>query len=320
VSTLSAGIVGATGYAGAELTRLLLAHPMVNLEAVISRSRAGERLDSVHPSLLGFTDLRVSGFDAAALAPLDVVFLATPHGTATALASDLKTAGCGQIIDLSQDHRHTKGWVYGQAEWHRDQLPGAQRISVPGCFATAISLALAPFVSSGLLSSPVQCVAATGSTGSGVQPSATTHHPERVLNLKSYKVLRHQHTPEITTFLQGLGAFERLDFVPISAPVDRGILATCFVQLPPSTDPVALLQQAYSDHWAARVRDAPPELRHVRGTGFCDLWATRHGDTVVVQAAIDNLGKGAAAHAIQCLNLSHSWPLQSGLSQPPALP
>ena len=320
---VSAGIVGATGYAGAELVRLLLGHPRVSLEVVVSRSRTSERLDTVHPSLLGFTDLRLESFDANRLASLDVVFLATPHGAAAPLVAELDAAGAPRIIDLSSDHRHATGWVYGQAEWHTAQLHGASRIAVPGCFATAISLALAPFVATGALSGPVQCVAATGSTGSGASPKGATHHPERFVNLKGYKVLSHQHTPEVTAFLQGLGDFERLDFVPLSAPVDRGILATCFLPMAENTDTEALnatLSEAYQTHPFTRVRSAPPELRHVRGTGICDLWAHAEGGGVVVQAAIDNLGKGAAAHGVQCLNLAMDWGVDTGLHQPAVLP
>ena len=318
--SLSVGVVGATGYAGAELVRLLLAHPRVSLQAVTSRSSAGERLDECHPSLLGFTDLVLSSFDAGSMGALDVVFLATPHGATAPLVEALDAAGAARIIDLSSDHRHREGWVYGQAEWHRAQLVGAKRVAVPGCFATAISLAIAPFVAAGSLSGPVQCVAATGSTGAGASPKGATHHPERFVNLKGYKVLSHQHTPEITTFLQGLGAFERLDFVPLSAPVDRGILATCFVQLSGDEAPEQTLSKAYAQHRFARVRTGPPQLRHVRGTGICDLWAHRENGAVVVQAAIDNLGKGAAAHGVQCMNISMDWAVDTGLSQPAVLP
>jgi len=317
---VSAGIVGATGYAGAELVRLLLAHPRISLEAVVSRSRAGERLDAAHPGLLGFSDLTLQAFDAAVLADLDVVFLATPHGAAGPLVAELERAGAHRIIDLSAEHRHAPGWVYGQAEWHTAELQGATRVAVPGCFATAISLALAPFVAAGTLRGPVQCVAATGSTGAGANPKGATHHPERFVNLKGYKVLAHQHTPEITTFLKGLGAFERLDFVPLSAPVDRGILATCFLSLSDAEAPEHTLTEAYKAHPFARVRSGPPELRHVRGTAFCDLWVHAEGGAVVVQAAMDNLGKGAAAHGVQCLNLAMDWGVDAGLHQPAVLP
>lgn len=316
-----AAIMGATGYAGAELVRLLLGHPGVVLASVVSRSVAGRRLDTVHPGLAGLTDLVFTAPDSAELATHDVVFLAVPHGSAADWANQLDTLGCERIIDLSSDHRHSAGWVYGQAEWHAAQVDGARRIAVPGCFATAISLALAPFVADQALVGPVQCVAATGSTGSGATPKQGTHHPERFVNLKAYKVLSHQHTPEVETFLRGLGEFDRLHFVPLSAPIDRGILATLFFTLSPgAADPQETLRKAYEDHPLVRVRQQSPELRHVRGTGFCDLHVARDGEQVTVLAALDNLGKGAAAQAVQCLNLSYGSSVNTGLEFAPCLP
>ena len=314
-------VVGATGYAGAELVRLLLNHPHFELAAVASRSQVGRRLDSVHPGLCGLTDLVFCEPDPGDLASFDAVFLAVPHGSARQLAYALDRAGCSRIIDLSSDHRHVEGWTYGQAEWHRQQLGGATRVAVPGCFATAISLALAPFVASGQLVGDVQCVAATGSTGSGASPKQGTHHPERFVNLKGYKLLRHQHRPEVEAFLQGLGSFGKLHFVPLSAPVDRGILATVFLKLSEgSQDPLSTLKETYRSHPLVRLREESPELRHVRGTAFCDLHLVSDGPQIAVLSAIDNLGKGAAAQAIQCLNLSYKLPSQAGLEFAPCLP
>jgi N-acetyl-gamma-glutamyl-phosphate reductase common form len=318
---LQVAVVGATGYAGAELVRILLRHPSVQLTTVVSRSRTGERLDAVHPGLQGLSDLLFTAPDPNDLARHDAVFLAVPHGTAQAWAERLDALNCPRIFDLSSDHRHGDGWVYGQAEWNAASLAGATRVAVPGCFATAISLALAPFVATRSLHGSVQCVAATGSTGSGATPKRGTHHPERFVNLKAYKVLTHQHTPEVETFLSTLGTFERLHFVPLSAPLDRGILATVFFELADAQmDPLAELETAYADHPLIRIRSESPELRHVRGTGFCDLHVTRDGAQVTVLSAIDNLGKGAAAQAVQCLNLSIGLPTTTGLALAPCLP
>ena len=317
------GVVGATGYAGAELIRLLLRHPRVNLATVVSNSKNGQRLDVLHPALAGCTDLVASSFEAEQLAELDAVLIGVPHGKAAPLCDALDAAGANKIFDLSRDHRHADGWTYGLAEWAHQDLSGSSRVAVPGCFATAISMASAPFVSAGLVNGPIRVVAATGSTGLGASPSQSGHHPERFTNLKAYKVLTHQHRPEVETFLGGLGDFGGLRFVPLSAPIDRGILATAMIPLKDSLDDAsakAILEKSYGQHPLVRVREGSPEIRHVRGTGFCDVSAFASDDEVVVISAIDNLGKGASAQAIQCLNHSFDWPVETGLELVPCLP
>ena len=314
------GVVGATGYVGGEAARWLLAHPQVELSAVVSRSQAGRRLDAVMPGLAGLTNLEIEAFDAKRLAQLDAVVLATPHGTSAQLAEALDTAGCPLIIDCAADHRHAPGWTYGAPEWNTDALKTSRRIAAPGCFATAIALALAPFVRAGVIEGTVTVAAATGSTGSGASPKAATHHPERFTNLKAYKVLDHQHVPEIQSFLGSLGTAPEIAFVPVSAPVDRGILATCFVPCADDVDASALLQQAYADQPLIRLRAQSPELRLVRGTAFADLAAFRQGGTVAVLCAIDNLGRGAAAQAVQALELALDLRGPSPLLAAPILP
>jgi N-acetyl-gamma-glutamyl-phosphate reductase len=314
------GIVGATGYVGGEAVRLVLAHPELSLACVVSTSRAGVPLSDVHPGLLGICDLALQPFDADLLAGLDAVFLCVPHGQALALAAALDAAGCPCIVDCSADHRHAPGWVYGQPEWCAEALVGASRIAAPGCFATALSLALAPFVAEGVVEGPVTAVAATGSTGSGASPSAGTHHPERFANLRAYKVLNHQHVPEVRAFLGGLGAAPDIAFVPLSAPLDRGILATCFFACDPSVDQAAVLARAYGAAPGVRIRSASPELRFVRGTAFCDVAAFRQGGIVTVLSAIDNLGRGASAQAVQALHVARRLSGPGPLSAPPLVP
>jgi len=314
------GIVGATGYVGSEAARFVAAHPALDLVAVASTSRAGERLSDVHPALLGVCDLVLDPVDPAALAQLDVVILAVPHGRATALAAALDTHGAPCIVDCSADHRHVDGWVYGQPEWLGESLVGARRIAAPGCFATALSLALAPFVHAGLVRGTVTAVAATGSTGSGATPSAGTHHPERFANLRAYKVLQHQHVPEVRAFLGLIGDAPELAFVPLSAPIDRGILATCFFACDPSVDAAAVLRDAYAPHPLVRVRAASPELRFVRGSALCDVAAFRQGEVISVISAIDNLGRGAAGQAVTALHLALGLAGPAPLLCPPSAP
>lgn len=314
------GVVGATGYVGGEVVRWILTDPDLVLSAAVSTSRAGEPLDAAHPGLLGLCDRVLEPFDAERLAALDAIVIAVPHGQARALVVELDRAGAPCIVDCSADHRHVEGWVYGQPEWAGDTLAGARRIAAPGCFATALSLALAPFVERGVVDGPVTAVAATGSTGSGARPSAATHHPERFANLRAYKVLCHQHVPEVQAFLGGLGAAPEIAFVPLSAPIDRGILATCFFACDPAVDPVDVLRAAYGATPGVRLRVQSPELRFVRGTGFCDVAAFRQGGVVTVISAIDNLGRGAAAQAIAALRLALALPGAGPLHTPPLVP
>jgi N-acetyl-gamma-glutamyl-phosphate reductase common form len=307
------GVIGATGYAGSELVRLLIGHPRVEVAHVVGRTRIGEPLHKAVPALLGCTNRRIEEFDPAVLSQLDAVLLATPHGAAAEMVEPLIGYDAKRILDLSADHRLNRAWAYGQPEWNEDAIRKSTRVAVPGCFATAIELAVAPLVAFKALKGPVHVAAATGSTGSGNTPSAGTHHPERFVNFKAYKPLSHQHVPEILQLCGQLGEIPDLQFVPLSAPVDRGIFATCFATVDPATDVGALLREAYHDRPLIRFRDDSPELRHVRGTAFADLAVHQDGKTAVILVAIDNLGKGAASQAVQCLNLMLGLPSETAL-------
>jgi len=309
------GIVGATGYVGRELLRWVALHPLLELAAAVSTSQAGRRVCEVVPALLGIVEHVLVPFDAAALSQLDVVFLATPHGAAAPLAEALRNAPC--IVDCSADHRHADGWVYGQPEWCQT-LPGADRIAAPGCFATAMELALAPLVQAGRVAGPAMVTAATGSTGSGASPSLATHHPLRATNLKAYKVLAHQHVPEVRTFLGGLGAAPALHFVPVSAPIDRGIFASVLV--PVTGNAAQTMHDAYRSAPLVRLRQGSPELRHVRGTAFADLAVHQQDGVASVLVAIDNLGKGAATQALQAFHRAAGLREDLGLRLPAATP
>lgn len=310
------GVVGATGYVGSELIRWILAHPELELARVVSRSAAGRPVSELVPSLLGLVDLAFAPLESASFAGLDVVFLATPHGAAAPIVPLLD--GVPHVVDCSRDHRHVAGWVYGQPEFNAEALVGARRIAAPGCFATALTLGLAPLTAAGITTGPAMVTAATGSTGSGASASAGTHHPLRFANLKAYKVLAHQHEPEVVTFLDQLGSAPSLHFVPLSAPVDRGILASVLV--PVDGDAKAVVHDTYAPAPLVRLRDGSPELRWVRGTAFADVSVTQRDDVASVLVAIDNLGKGAAAQAVQALNLSLGLPADLGLRLAPATP
>ncbi|MCB9690074.1 MAG: N-acetyl-gamma-glutamyl-phosphate reductase [Alphaproteobacteria bacterium] len=309
------GVVGATGYVGSELCRWLLDHPRFELTSVVSTSRAGRALADEIPALAGLTALELQPFDER-LASLDAVFLATPHGAARPLVEALSRVPL--VVDASADHRHAPGWVYGQPELMGEALAGATRIAAPGCFATALELAIGPLVRAGLVCGAVTATGLTGSTGSGATASEGTHHPLRAVNLKAYKVLTHQHVPEVRGLLAHLGEAPPLHFVPHSAPVDRGILVTAFV--PVSGEPQRAFDEAYRGQRLIRRRSVTPELRHVRGTAFADVSVVGSDGLAVAIVAIDNLGKGAAAQAIQAANTALGWDPTAGLLRAAATP
>ena len=307
------GVVGACGYVGRELVRWIGLHPRLKLSKVFSRTFAGTQYGDAVPAFKGFVDLEIQAIPEV-FEELDILMLATPHGAAAGLIP--KTEKIGTVVDLSRDHRHADGWAYGQPEWLSGNLKGAARISAPGCFATAISLACAPLVESKQLRGPVRVSAATGSTGSGASPKAATHHPDRFTNIKAYKILKHQHVPEISDFLGRIGTAPRIDFVPVSAPIDRGIFATVFADVSADFDLKEAFLDAYKDSPMIRIRDESPNLRALRGTALTDISVHQDGESAVILVAIDNLGKGAASQAIQALNISLGFPDSEGLLVP----
>ncbi|MEZ4700373.1 MAG: N-acetyl-gamma-glutamyl-phosphate reductase [Rhodothermales bacterium] len=322
------------GYTGGELIRLLLNHPVFSLDFVTSRSQAGEPLWKTHPSLRHQTDLRFADSEDYALDGIDAVFIAAEHGQSVVIVADLLDRGyAGAIIDLSADFRLKNpgdypAWYnvthprpelierfqYGLAEVYGPYAPGTKYIANPGCFATGITLALHPIARRlGTLNAHITAI--TGASGSGARPSSTTHFPTRDSNVRAYKVLSHQHTPEIQ---QSVGADCRLIFTPVSGPWVRGIWGTIQVTLPDALARAEAIGDLYDTAYAGRplVRLWPgelPELRYSAGTPFCDIgWIVR-GNDLVVGFSIDNLLKGASSQAVQNLNLVFGLPEETGL-------
>lgn len=316
-------VLHGAGYVGGELIRLLLHHPHADLRAATSRTFAGEPLWKAHPALRGETELTFTAGDEMVVDDLDVVFVAAEHGQGAAESVRLLEAGFdGLIVDLSADFRfsdasqYTKwfgfahpaphllsSFVYGLPEVNAPYPRQTKRIANPGCFATGIALALYPLATN-LHELDAAVTALTGASGSGAQPKATTHFPTRDGNLRAYKVLEHQHLPEVR---QILGDNAHVSFVPVSGPWTRGIWGTAQIKLPEGTlrDEVdSWYEEAYSD--APFVRCWPgalPELRFAVNTPFCDIgWMVRDG-RLVVAFAIDNLLKGAAGQAVHNFNL-----------------
>lgn len=347
-------ILGGSGYGGGELLRLLAGHSEVAGVRAVSRKHAGQPFWKAHPNLRGVAP---GEFDAepdwAALAQAErpVLFSAMPHSELAQQIGGLETAWTRHdlakrltLIDLSGDFRlddaasferaygkphpapaRLGGFVYGLPEWKKKDLAGARRIASPGCFATAIQLALLPFA--GLQDLGFIAVsAATGSSGSGASPGEGTHHPTRAQDFRAYKVLAHQHAAEITRLLDAGGSRGyRFAFVPHSAPMVRGIHATVLLQPPAAlkldaTAVQARFEAAYHDAPFVRLVREAPRVAAVTGSNFCDIgWEVRDG-SIAVMSVLDNLVKGMAGQAIQGMNLALGLPETAGLMQAGTFP
>ena len=312
---IKVGIIGGAGYTAGELLRILVNHPEVEIVFVHSTSNAGNFLYDVHGGLFGDTQLRFS--DSYDLDAVDVLFLCSAHGKSREFwAENARPAGL-KVVDLAQDYRdESEGYVYGLPEWQRDKILGADKIANPGCFATAIQLALLPLAAAGLLKSTVHVTAITGSTGAGVKPSATTHFSWRTDNLSTYKVFEHQHLKEIGRnlgILQGTDGVD-IQFVPMRGDFARGIFASVTVETS-LTGEAAL--KLYQDYYAGAaftfVSDRPVDLKQVVNTNKAIVAPEVHGGTLVVSSVIDNLLKGASGQAVQNMNLIFGIPETTGL-------
>ena len=303
------GIIGGAGYTAGELLRILVNHPEAEIVFVHSTSNAGNYLYEVHGGLLGDTELRFS--ESYDLTAVDVLFLCSAHGRSREFwAENARPAGL-KVVDLAQDFRdESEGYVYGLPEWQRERIRTADLVANPGCFATAIQLALLPLARAGLLHSPVHVTAVTGSTGAGVKPSATTHFSWRSDNLSTYKVFEHQHLKEIC---RNLG-FDDIRFVPMRGDFTRGIFASVTVDCPLSGEQALdLYRSCYADAAFTFVSDRPVDLKQVVNTNKCIVALEKHGDTLVVSSVIDNLLKGASGQAVQNMNLIFGLPETTGL-------
>ncbi len=338
---LRVAVVGGAGYAGGELLRLVLQHPEISECIATSRSQAGKPIAEVHPSLAPLTDTRFSGATAGEAARgRDVVFLALEHGESSRVAEEVFAAGPGLVVDLAADFRvaaprlyeryygpHAapdlvSRFVYGLADVVGEQLRGATAIAAPGCFATAAQLALyplAPLAAADASIAPA-LFAVTGSSGAGVQPKPTTHHPARAHNLFAYSVLSHRHEAEVTGAWQAWtgrpDAAARL--MVHSGPFVRGIHLTLHARLGAplrAGDAGARYREAFAGRPFVRVLEKPPELTHAVGSNYALLHAAESDDgrEIQVSLVLDNLIKGAGGQAIQAMNLALGLPETSGL-------
>ncbi len=344
---IDVAIFGAAGYGGQELLRLLPSHPHFRAVAVTSQRFEGKSVEEILPQIEGFyPELRFSRPEAPLPDGCAAAFLATPHGVSQQLFATLHERYPEiDVVDLSGDHRlkdrevfysvygaehrfpdKASEFAYGLPETNRAEVRKTSYVANPGCFATGAILALAPLAEHGLLEGDVTLAQTTGSSGSGAEPKAGTHHPERAQDMRSYKVMSHQHQPEIAQELRrlglaGMGALEfDLAMVPQSGPFSRGIFTVAHARLPADVDAAELYARRYEPEPFVRLRRDTPALRHVARTNFCDVSVHQHGRRVVVLTAIDNLGKGMASQAIQNMNILFGLDETVGLLAPGANP
>jgi len=338
---LKIAIVGATGYTGGEMVRLLAAHPSVEIAALTSRQLAGRNIADIFPALRGILDMPLIELDMRGIAKkCDAVFLAVPHTQAIPIVAGLVREGT-RVVDYSADFRlksrttyehwyqspHTESVllskrVYGLPELYREELMNARLVALPGCYPTGALLALAPAVKHGIIDfKQIVINSMSGVSGAGQTPTAATHFPEIADNVRAYGVTSHRHTPEIDQELS-LIAGEKVNalFTPHLVPANRGILTTAAAGTLSATSPanlVAMYRRFYKDAPFVRVHEAGsyPERRCVRGSNYCDIGLAYEKRTrkLIAISAIDNLCKGAAGQAVQCMNIMFDLPEETGL-------
>jgi N-acetyl-gamma-glutamyl-phosphate reductase len=332
VSDVRTCVIGASGFAGALAARILWRHPRVSLEVITARTDVGRRHDELYPHHR--VPLVLQPFEPEQLRDLDVAFVSYPHGAAAEVVATLRDTGL-RVVDLSADFRlrdleEYERWygthgaaalvadaVYGLTELHRGELAGADLVANPGCYPTAALLALAPLARAGLIEDAV-VDAKSGVSGAGRDTTATTHFVSVDENLNPYGVEGHRHAPEIDQELQALGCNERVTFTPHLAPLDQGLLASCYVTPTRELDGDelhALFEEAYDGEPFIELAKRPPGVKDVRETNVCRISTAIESRTgrPIVFAAIDNLWKGAAGQAVQNMNVMLGFDEGEGL-------
>ena len=316
------GIIGGAGYTAGELIRLLIYHPEAEIVFINSQSNAGRKITDVHGGLLGETDLKFT--DQLPLDTIDVLFFCMGHGdTRRFLESHTLPEGL-KVIDLSMDYRlkdESHDFVYGLPELNRRATCSAQHVANPGCFATAIQLALLPLAKHLMLNDDVMVTAITGSTGAGVKPQATSHFSWRDNNLSVYKAFQHQHVPEIKQSIKQLQqSFDHeIDFIPVRGDFPRGIFAMVTVKSKLEIEELYRIYTEYyeNDSFTHVVRENI-DLKQVVNTNKCLLHLEKNGDKLLIISCIDNLLKGASGTAVHNMNLMFNLEEKVGLQLKPS--
>ncbi len=317
MTKIKIGVIGGAGYTAGELLRILIHHPAVEIVFVNSTSNAGNPIEEIHSGLIGETNLQFTAelpFDQ-----VDALFLCSAHGDSKKFMEGKEIPKSVKIIDLSTDYRAKSpnhDFVYGLPELNREAIKAANRIANPGCFATAIQLALFPLANKGLLTDDVHVNAITGSTGAGVKPSSTSHFSWRNNNISVYKAFDHQHLEEIGQSLTQLQAdfSKAVNFIPVRGNFTRGIYVTsytkCALEL---EDAKKIYKEFYKDAAFTFVTDHNPDLKQVVNTNKGIVYLEKHGDNLLIISMIDNLLKGASGQAVQNMNLMFGLDEKTGL-------
>ena len=317
---IKVGIIGGAGYTAGELIRLLINHPEVEVVFIHSTSNAGNAVSDVHGGLIGESELRFT--DSYDLNAVDILFLCSAHGQSRKFWEENVAPATLKIIDLAQDFRDEScGYVYGLPEVNRGRIATTSRLANPGCFATAIQLALLPLASAGLLTSQVHITAITGSTGAGVKPGATTHFSWRSDNISVYKAFEHQHLIEINRTIKGLQpSFESaINFVPMRGDFARGIFASVYTDCDLTAEQaVALYNDFYADAAFTFAVDRDIDLKQVVNTNKALIRVAKYGDKLHIVSVIDNLLKGASGQAVQNMNIMFGFDEKLGLNLKPS--
>lgn len=314
---ISAGIIGCAGYTGGEMLRILLNHPNVDIAFVHSRSNAGEPVSKIHRDLAGETELRF----ASEMSKVDVLFLCVGHGEAKEFIAQHTVDEGTRIIDLSEDFRlqgnavvGARTFVYGLPEANKEEIQSAQNIANPGCFATALQLALLPLAKQGTLQQ-VHATGITGSTGAGQKLQSSSHFSWRANNIQAYKSLSHQHMNEVMETLRtAQPGCEKVNFIPWRGDFARGIYITAYTETNLSLEEAnALYREYYTGHAFTYLSDQMIDLKQVVNTNKCLLYLEKEEGKLIIHAAIDNLLKGASGQAVQNMNLMFGLPETMGL-------
>jgi len=317
---IKAGIVGGAGYTAGELIRLILNHKEIELDFVYSTSNAGNRIENIHRDLYGDTSM---SFTKKINPEVDVLFLCLGHGNSTSFLKNHEFSDKTRVIDLSNDFRlkedskfQHREFVYGLTEMNRAEIEKAKSVANPGCFATAIQLALLPLAKSGLLNQDIHVNAVTGATGAGVSLSKTTHFTWRDNNFSHYKAFDHQHLEEINQSIRKLqpDCKSEVVFLPNRGNFSRGIFATAYTDFEGELEEaIDLYANYYSESPFTHVSDQDIFLKQVVNTNKCLLHLKKDGNRLLITSIIDNLLKGASGQAIENMNLMFGFKQEEGL-------